>query len=120
MPSELWVFFWLNRYLMNLIPHIAATIIKDLALERGFLPGIFLAIHTFGRDLKRNIHLSTTAGGPYLFNETWIDKAYFYHQALKNTWKYTIISLLREEFKKGLLKLPPHLKHITSYAAFNS
>jgi len=122
MPSELWVFFWLNRYLMNRIPLIAATIVKDLALEKGFLPGIFLAIHTFGRDLKRNIHihLSTTAGGLSLFNETWIGKAYFYHQSLKNTWKYHIISLLREEFKKGLLLLPPHLKHITSYTAFNS
>src|SRR3990172_6415357 len=122
MPSELWVFFWLNRYLMNRIPLIATTIVKDLALEKGFLPGIFLAIHTFGRDLKRNIHihLSTTAGGLSLFNETWIGKAYFYHLALKNTWKYHIISLLREEFKKGLLLLPPHLKHIASYTAFNS
>src|SRR3989304_3285304 len=79
MPSELWVFFWLNRYLMNRIPLIAATIVKDLALEKGFLPGIFLAIQTSGRDLKRNIHihLSTTAGGLSLFNETWIGKAYF-------------------------------------------
>src|SRR3972149_4413355 len=104
MPSELWVFFWLNRYLMNRIPLIAATIVKDLALEKGFLPGIFLAIHTFGRDLKRNIHihLSTTAGGLSLFNETWIGKAYFYQQSLEHTWKYHIISLLREEFKEAL------------------
>src|SRR4030067_3358133 len=122
MPSELWNFFWLNRYLMNLIPLIAANIIKEWAKRKGFLPGIFLAIHTFGRDLKRNIHihLSSTAGGLSLFNETWIGKAYLYHQSLKNTWKYHIISLLREEFKKGLLLLPPHLKHITSYTALSS
>lgn len=65
MPAEFWVFFWLSRYLMNLIPLIAATVIKDWAHEKGFLPGVFLAIHTFGRDLKRNIHihLSTTTGG---------------------------------------------------------
>ena len=50
MPAELRVFFWLNRYLMNLIPLIAATIIKDWALgsERvffrvSFLPSIPLA-----------------------------------------------------------------------------
>jgi len=122
MPAELWVFFWLNRYLMNLIPLIAATIIKDWALEKGFLPGIFLAIHTFGRDLKRNIHihLSTTTGGLSFCHTKWIGKAYFYHGSLKNTWRYKIIALLREEFKKGRLTLPPHLKHITSYTLFNS
>lgn len=122
MPEELWVFFWLNRYLMNLIPLLAATIIKDWALQKGFLPGIFLAIHTFGRDLKRNIHihLSTTTGGLSLCHTKWVAKAYFYHKSLKNTWRYNIIALLREQFKKGQLTLPPHLKHITSYTLFNS
>ena len=65
MPDKLWDFFWVNRYLMGEVPRIAANIIKELAEKNGFLPGIFLAIHTFGRDLKRNyhIHLSTTVGG---------------------------------------------------------
>ena len=65
MPGQFWDFFWVNRYLMNKIPIIAANIIKKLSKQKGCLPGIFLAIHTFGRDLKRNIHLhlSTTIGG---------------------------------------------------------
>lgn len=122
MPGELWVFFWLNRHLMNLIPLIAATIIKEWALKKGFRPGIFLAIHTFGRDLKRNIHihLSTTAGGLSLCSTKWIGKAYFYHESLKNAWRYKIIALLRNEFTLKRLKLPPHLKHITSPTLFNS
>lgn len=122
MPEELWVFFWLNRPLMNRIPLIAATLIKDWTLAKGFLPGIFLAIHTFGRDLKKNIHihLSTTTGGLSPCHTQWIGKAYFYHGSLKNTWRYKIITLLRDEFKKGHLKLPPHLKHFTSYTLFNS
>lgn len=122
MPEALWVFFWLNRHLMNRIPLIAATIIKNWGREKGFLPGIFLAIHTFGRDLKRNIHihLSTTAGGISLFNDSWIGKAYFHHQTLKNIWRYNIIALLRKEFKKGNLKLPPHLKGITTPTHFDS
>lgn len=122
MPEALWVFFWLNRHLMNRIPLIAATIINDWAYKKGFRPGIFLAIHTFGRDLKRNIHihLSTTAGGLSLFNESWIGKAYFHHQSLKDTWRYNVIDLLRKEFTKGLLKLPPYLKHINTPTLFNS
>lgn len=122
MPEELWDFFWLNRYLMNLIPRIAASIINDWARKKGFLPGIFLAIHTFGRDLKRNIHihLSTTSGGLSPSRDAWIGGNYFYHLSLKNSWRYKIIALLREEFKMKRLTLPPHLKHITSYTLFNS
>ncbi|MCR4321701.1 MAG: IS91 family transposase [Candidatus Brocadiaceae bacterium] len=122
MPSELWAFFWLNRYLMNLIPLIAANIIKDWAKRKGFLPGIFLAIHTFGRDLKKNIHihLSSTVGGLSLTYDSWFRGTYFYHASLKKTWRYQIIALLREEFKKGDLKLPSSLKHITSYNEFYS
>ena len=122
MPSELWAFFWLNRYLMNLIPLIAANIIKEWAKRKGFLPGIFLAIHTFGRDLKKNIHihLSSTVGGLSLTYDSWLRGIYFYHESLKKTWRYHIIALLREEFKKGDLKLPSSLKHITSYNEFYS
>ena len=122
MPSELWNFFWLNRYLMNLIPLIAANIIKEWAKRKGFLPGIFLAIHTFGRDLKKNIHihLSSTVGGLSLTYDSWLRGVYFYHKSLKKTWRYQIIALLREEFKKGDLKLPSSLKHITSYNEFYS
>ena len=122
MPSELWNFFWLNRYLMNLIPLIAANIIKEWAKRKGFLPGIFLAIHTFGRDLKKNIHihLSSTVGGLSLTYDSWLRGIYFYHESLKKTWRYHIIALLREEFKKGDLKLPSSLKHITSYNEFYS
>ncbi|VAX37532.1 hypothetical protein MNBD_UNCLBAC01-444 [hydrothermal vent metagenome] len=123
MPDKLWNLFWENRYLMNLVPPIAANIILDTAKKKGFLPGIFLAVHTFGRDLKRNfhIHLSTTLCGLSLSRDSWINKpAFFHHQSLKNIWRYKIILLLRNEFKKGNLKMPPELKHIKSFSTFNS
>jgi len=122
MPEELWPLFWVNRYLINQIPLIAANIIKKLAKQNGYLPGIYLAIHTFGRDLKRNIHihLSTTIGGLAFTNNIWKKGAYLYHDTLKKMWRYEIASLLQKEFKKGKLKLPPSLKHIKSYNAFCS
>ncbi|MBU1685685.1 IS91 family transposase [Patescibacteria group bacterium] len=114
--------FWLNRHLFNKLPPLAANIIKHQAKQKGFLPGIFLALHTFGRDLKRNphIHLSTTVGGLSLSHDSWISSAYFYHKTLKNMWKYAVITLLRNEFKKGNLILPNYLKHSRSYTAFCS
>ena len=115
-------FFWVNRYLFGKIPSLAAGIIQHLAKQKGFLPGIYLAIHTFGRDIKRNVHLhlSTTAGGLSPSLDTWIGKAYFHHDNLKQMWRYEIISLFRKEYKSGHLKLPPSLKHIKTYTAFNS
>lgn len=120
MPAAFWDFFWVNRYLMNKIPLIAANIIKKLTKTKGFVPGIYLAIHTFGRDLKRNIHihLSTTVGGLSFSHNSWIKSVYFHHDTLKKMWRYEIISLLRREFKSGKLKLPLKLKHIESYKTF--
>jgi len=112
MPDQFWCFFWYNRHLIGIIPSIAACIIKNQA--KGIIPGIFLAIHTFGRDLKRNvhIHLSTNIGGLTLDKKHWEKNCYFNHQKLKDMWRYRIITLLRNQFKCGKLKLPPHLKHI--------
>ncbi|MFH1760270.1 MAG: IS91 family transposase, partial [bacterium] len=123
MDGKLWDFFRVNRYLLNKIPRIAANIIRDLAKQQRFLPGTFLSLHTFGRDLKWNVHLhlSTTIGGLSLLNSnTWKKGAYFYHNTLKKMWKYSIITLFRKEFKAGRLKMPPALKHITTYKAFYS
>lgn len=106
MPKELWDFFWVNLYLMNKTPKIAAHIIKTLAKQKGIIPGIFLANHTFGRDLKRNIHihLSTTTGGLSSCNDSWQKGTYFYHETLKKMWRYHLIALFREEFKQGLMR----------------
>lgn len=122
MPSHLWDFFWVNRYLMNILPSITANIILKLSAKRNIKSGIFLAIHTFGRDLKKNfhIHLSTTAGGLSLDLKKWVQYGYFDHDTIKKMWRYEVLTLLRNEFKQGRLKMPPHLKHMKNYATFTS
>ena len=122
MPEQLWNFFWVNRHLMGLVPALAANIILDIAKTKGVLPGIFLAIHTFGRDLKNNyhIHLSTTAGGLSIFNhDIWIKRVYYDHENIKKQWRYKIITLFRKQYKKGNLKMTPEFKHIKTITAFN-
>jgi hypothetical protein len=124
LPARIQEIFWLNRRLFNLVPPLAADILKQLSEKQGFLPGIFLAVHTFGRDLKRNfhLHLSITKGGLSIADNLkfWIFNAYFYHDSIKKMWRYNIINLLRKQFKAGKLKLPKTLKHLNSYNAFNS
>lgn len=65
MSDSLWPIFWLSRDLFGLISGIAAEIIKEIAAKKNLVVGIFTALHTFGRDLKRNvhIHLSVTCSG---------------------------------------------------------
>ena len=65
MPQIFWDCFWNNRFLLNKIGKIAADVIQKISKKRGITVGIFIAIHTFGRDLKKNvhIHLSTTTSG---------------------------------------------------------
>lgn len=122
MPAELRDFFWLNRYLFNLLPALAAGTIKKLAAQKNIVPGMFVAIHTFGRDLKRNphIHLSVTLGGITKNKTKWKNGLYFHHMKVKKMWRYALINLLREQYKSGNLKLPPNLKHIKNYSTFNS
>ena len=51
------------------------TLFQKISKKRGITDGIFIAIHTFGRDLKKNvhIHLSTTTSGLADDNSKWKD-----------------------------------------------
>jgi hypothetical protein len=119
MPSELWDLFWLNRHLFNLLPALAANVLKKLAGKVTL--GMLAALHTFGRDLKRNvhIHISVILGG-LINNKKWCGNIYFNHSTVKKMWRYALIDLLRNQYKDGKLKLPRNLKHIQNYSSFNS
>jgi hypothetical protein len=121
MPSELWDFFWLNRHLLNLISAIAAKCIQKIARKKKTIVGIFVAIHTFGRDLKRNvhIHLSVTTNGLSEDYTQW--KNIFFHQAtLMRIWRYEIITLFRKTHKQQKLILPPAVqKQLNHTFTFN-
>ena len=111
MPSELWDFFWYNRKLLNLIGIIAAKCVQKLAKKKKIIVGIFISIHTFGRDLKRNIHihLSVTTGGLSEDLTQWKDL--FFHQAtLMRIWRYQIITLFRKTYQQQKLIIPTVIK----------
>lgn len=111
MPQQLWDFFWLNRQLLQSIGKIAAQCIQMISKKKNLTPAIFIAIHTFGRDLKRNvhIHLSTTAGGISDDHTKW--KSLFFHQfTLMKIWRYAIIKLFRQAYHQHNLIIPESIK----------
>jgi hypothetical protein len=110
MPCELWGFFWHNRQLLNLVGSIAANCVMTLAKKKKIIVGVFIAIHTFGRTLSRNvhIHLSVTTGGLSKDLKQW--KNMFFHQAtLMRMWRYQIISLFRKN--QNNLTIPSEIKN---------
>jgi len=73
---------------------------------------MFTALYTFGRDLKRNvhIHLSVILGGLTNNNTKWNNNIYFHHLVVKKIWSYALINMLRKQYKADNLKLPRRLK----------
>jgi hypothetical protein len=109
MPSDLWALFRLNRQLLKAPSRLAAGVIKKVAAKKERLPGIFTALHTFGRDLKWNvhIHLSVTCGGITADGEQW-KSLYFAKAQIVPMWRYAITDLLRQSY--ATLVLPDALK----------
>ena len=122
MPSQLWQLFKLNRSLLGQLSPLAAKPLLTVAGQKNALPGIFTALHTFGRDLKWHvhIHLSVTLGGLTHDHRDW-KKLYFPKAAIMPMWRYNIITLLRQCYQRGELTLPPYLqKRCPTAADFNA
>jgi hypothetical protein len=121
MPCELWAFFWHNRWLLNVVPSLAAKCLLNFAKKRGIILGIFTAIHTFGRKLNRNVHfhISTTAGGLSLDLTKW--KSLSFHKiTLMKMWRYQIIKLFRKAYKQNKLVIPTAIqKQLSPSFTFN-
>ena len=109
MPREFWRFFKEHWELLSLLIACAAKIIIKLVLNKGITPGIFAALHSFGRDLKLNphIHLSTTRGG--LNQKGLFASCYFKKKVVMRMWRYQVIKLLKTAYQKGILVLPESL-----------
>ena len=106
MPSELWPFFDINRHLLTDLPTISNNILLKLAKKKGITPGIFNALHTFGRAMNWNVHnhVSVTRGGITKDNK-W-KTIYFVAKSIMRMWRYEVIDLLRQAFKCGKLIMP--------------
>lgn len=120
MPDILWDLFWCNRELLNSIGKISANCVKKLAKNKKCFPGIFIAIHTFGRQLNRHvhIHLSVTLGGLNKNHTTW-KKLYFDQKTLMKMWRYQIIKLFRQTAKKGLRLSKTIKDRLSPHFSFN-
>ena len=115
MPDCFWDLFWLNRWLLKKLPAIGANVLLDIAKKKGLTIGIFLALHTFGRQMNRNVHLhlSSTLGG--LTADGQWKSLYFVQHTIMKMWRMRVVRLFRKAAKAKQLILPATMK-----AAYNT
>lgn len=121
MPKQLWDFFWVDRSLLGRIMALSVECIQIIANKKNVTPGIFVALHTFKRNLERNvhIHLSVTNGGISKDLKQW-KKLYFHKNTLEKLWKYRIISLFRQQrTNKKLVEHHKIKEHIAQFSSFS-
>jgi hypothetical protein len=65
-------------------------------------PGITAVLHTFGEDMKFNVHFHTliTCGGVDI-NGKWVDFNYFPYNALRKVWQYKVLTAIKEYLPKN-------------------
>lgn len=114
MPAEFRALFWANRFLLNKIAAIAADCIRTITDTQGAIVGMFVAIHTFGGDLKRHVHvhLSVSLGGLNKAKTQWKTIPKFCDNDLFPLWRARIIKLIRNSYNKGKLTLVDNLVHL--------
>jgi len=113
LPWQLRAICLLNRQVMfQLLFFSASLAIQSWTKEfGGYVPGIYIVLHTFGSDIKFNphFHVLITAGGLSLDHSKWIDAPNNFlmpEAGLKKRWKFYVIQKIINANNQGLLEMP--------------
>ncbi|HGY3149626.1 TPA: IS91 family transposase [Morganella morganii] len=97
MPDKLWPAFNLNWPLLNQLFACAANTLLKWAEKLNIEIGLFVALHTYGRQLNPHphIHLSVTRGGLCRKHGVW-RSVFFKKKVVERYWRQAVIVLLRQ------------------------
>ncbi|MCP4485487.1 MAG: transposase [Flavobacteriaceae bacterium] len=114
MPDVFWEIFKFNRQFLNNLFSLAADTLLHFADIKKLTIGMFVALHTYGRQLNFNCHIHLSLAEFGINKHGDLKNFSFPFQKLMGMWRYGVINLLRQNFE--LLTLPTHLsKKITNY-----
>ncbi|CAM6662460.1 transposase [Escherichia coli] len=108
-----------NRWLLNDVCRLVVENLLYAARKRGLEPGIFCAIHTYGRRLNwhPHVHVSVTCGGLNKHGQ-W-KKLSFLKDAMRSRWMWNMRQLLLKAWSEGMA-MPESLSHITTESQWRS
>ncbi len=116
MPGQLWDFFWCNRWMLNKIHKIAASCLIKLAKKKKLIIGIFIALHTFGRNLKKNVHLHVSVSNKGLtLDGLSLKTISFVKEVLMPMGRTKIIKLFRKASLRSDFVVPPAINEALNH-----
>ena len=108
--EELRPYFRKDRSLLHVLFHSAAQVFSDWFYNQNhqedFKPGMVVALHTFGRDLKWNPHINMliTEGAAGNITE-WKKFKHFPYIMLRKKWMTTLLANLKEHLDPGIFSI---------------
>ncbi len=112
LPWQLRAIILINRKTMlNLLFISVKKSILDWTSAHGYTPGLYIILHTYGSDIKFNVHFHViiTSGGISIDGKKWIESQGGYlmpEEGLKKRWRYNVIHQMILANNKGLLEMP--------------
>lgn len=103
MPDVFWHVFKLNRWLLGNLFTLASDTLQTFAKLKKLTPGIFSALHTYGRQLNFNCHIHLSIAAIALTAKGEIRRFTFPFKSIKKQWRYGVIDLLRAHFPELIL-----------------
>jgi hypothetical protein len=106
MPDAVWKVIEKDKKLIDVafrtIPIVVTQAFDYKYKNKGLKikPGIFAVLHTYGEDLKFNVHFHTltTQGGITQYNQ-W-KNAFVSYESLRKVWQYHLLTRLKEAMSK--------------------
>lgn len=105
LPTELWSMMRNDREMIKIAFGLLIATVEDVFRNRygsKITPGITAVLHTFGEDMKFNVHFHTlvTCGGVDI-NRKWVDFNYFPYNALRKVWQYKVLTAIKDYLPKN-------------------
>jgi len=102
-PQELRKIIFNNRMLIKVMMDCASQAALEVLQSRGTdaVPGMLVIVHTFGRDLKFNVHVHMliTEGG-LTSNNQWVDIPFLPYGLLRKKWQYYLLTAIKATLPK--------------------
>jgi Putative transposase/Transposase zinc-binding domain len=107
MPGPLWSVFRADREMLHDLPALGGEVIKQwMKMKYGITPIILVVPHTFGGDLKFNVHLHIliSAGGLHEASGRWVSDVQLNKTAIMRMWRFAVVNHLRLARRARVLK----------------
>jgi hypothetical protein len=105
LPDELWSMMREDSKLIKIVFKLLIETVEEVFSYRyngRITPGITAVLHTFGEDMKFNVHFHTlvTCGGVDV-NNKWVDFNYFPYDAMRMVWQYKVLTAIKDYLPKN-------------------